>query len=239
MYPTTSQPTFELQPGTVHLWHASALNPSTPPDAYLYILDEEERARAARFHFSQDRIRFLQARTSIRRLLARYTNSDPAAIRFQQNDYGKPFLRSPASSVRFNITHSGDCIVHAITDVTEVGVDVEHIRESAALWSTSTYFGAEERAYLGSLNAHQRDLALFRLWVCKEAYVKAVGTGLSKPLNSFTIDVSCDARPKLIFDSDDRAAPTSWRLLAFEPEKDVVGCVALGGDFDRFELYEY
>ena len=232
----------ELPAGTVHLWYMSVADTTIPFDHHLSVLDEEERHRASRFHLDHDRVRFVLGRASLRCLLARYTDSDPAVIRFKQNQYGKPFLQYPASSVQFNVTHSGNHIFHAIAHGAEVGIDVEVIRDSAGLASIASYFSAGEQGWLSATESQAWNSAFFTLWVCKEAYIKALGRGLSKPLNSFEISFAMGKEglePSVLFDSDAAAAPGPWRLVIFEPGRNVLGCLAVNRTCEIVELREY
>ncbi|SEL55003.1 4'-phosphopantetheinyl transferase family protein [Nitrosovibrio tenuis] len=238
----------ELPEGVVHLWYMTVPPTHISLDHCLSILDEEERYRTHRFRFERDRVRFVLGRASLRCLLAQYTGSDPALIRFKQNHYGKPFLQYPPSSVQFNVTHSGDCIVHAITHGTEVGVDVEVIRDSVGLASISSYFTAGEQGWLHAADPEERNTVFFTFWICKEAYIKALGRGLSKSLDSFEITLGKrkegiegieGIEPKLFYDSEDGAASASWRLVLFEPGRDVLGCLAVNGASKIVELREY
>ena len=181
-------------------------------------------------------------------LLARYTGSDPALIRFKQNRYGKPFLQHPHSPVQFNVTHSGGCIVHAIAHGTEVGVDVELVRDSAGLASVASYFAAGEQAWLRAADPREQDVPFFTLWVCKEAYIKALGRGLSKSLDSFEISLGTrkgrkegmeGIEPWILSDSENGAAPASWRLVLFKPAEDILGCLAINSATQIVELREY
>jgi 4'-phosphopantetheinyl transferase len=223
-------------------------------DNHLSVLDEEEKYRANQFHFERDRTRFILARGSLRSLLARYTGSDPALIRFKQNRYGKPFLQHPHSPVQFNITHSAGCIVHAIAYGTELGVDVEFVRNSAGLASVASYFAPGEQAWLRTANPQERDVRFFTLWVCKEAYIKALGRGLSKSLESFEISLKerkekmegiegmkgIEAmEPRILSDSENHGASASWRLVLFKPGEDMLGCLAVNGAAKIVELREY
>ncbi|ARO86881.1 hypothetical protein EBAPG3_003340 [Nitrosospira lacus] len=239
MHSMTSASATELPAGTVHLWYTSVPQARIPLDQYLSILDEEERCRAARFHFDRDREPFILARASLRCLLARYTGADPAEIQFKQDRYGKLHIHHPVSSIRFNVTHSGDCIVHAIARGTDVGVDVEILRNSVELTSISSYFTAGEQAWLHAADAQTRDTRFFTLWTCKEAYIKALGRGLLKPLNSFEISLAERGEPKILSDSEDNAHLSSWRLLPFEPRRNVLGCVAVDVASTRVELRDY
>jgi 4'-phosphopantetheinyl transferase len=247
----------ELPSGTVHLWYMSVTDTRILLDNHLSILDEEEKYRANRFHFEPDRTRFILAHGSLRSLLARYTGSDPALIRFKQNRYGKPFLQHPHSPVQFNVTHSAGFIIHAVAHGPELGVDVELVRNSAGLASVASYFAPGEQAWLRAADPEKRDVRFFTFWVCKEAYIKALGRGLFKSLESF--EISLEARkertngmvgageiegieamePRILSDSEDDAAPASWRLVLFEPVQDVLGCLAVNSAAKIVELREY
>ena len=238
----------ELPSETVHLWYMSVTDTRILLDNHLSVLDEEEKYRANQFHFERDRTRFILARGSLRSLLARYTGSDPALIRFKQNRYGKPFLQHPHSPVQFNITHSAGFIIHAIAHGTELGVDVEFVRNSAGLASVASYFAPGEQAWLRAVDPQERDVRFFTLWVCKEAYIKALGRGLSKSLDSFEISLETrkgrkegaeGMEPRILSDSENHGAPESWRLVLFKPGEDILGCLAINSATQIVELREY
>ena len=101
--------------------------------------------------------------------------------------------------MRFNISHSGGLAVFAFTLDCEVGVDVEEIRELKDLAEIAArFFCAEETAELMSLPADQRTAAFFRCWTRKEAYIKAIGDGLSAPLDGFAVTLGRDEPARLI-----------------------------------------
>jgi 4'-phosphopantetheinyl transferase len=223
---------------TVHLWRLSVAQTRISFDYHLSLLDEEEKFHAARFHFRQDREQSILARASLRLLMARYTGFAPERIRFKKNQYGKLFLQYPESPVQFNVTHSGDCIIHAITREAEIGVDVETVRDSGSLGSISSYFATGEQAWLDATAHEARDDAFFMLWTCKEAYIKALGQGLSKPLDSFEIGI-VNNEPKILFDSDAPALAASWQLLLFKPRPNMAGCVAVNTSINAVEFRDY
>ena len=238
----------ELPSQTVHLWYVSATDTRILLDNHLSVLDEEEKYRANRFRFDRDRTRFILARGSLRHLLARYTGSDPALVRFKQNRYGKPFLQHPHSPVQFSVTHSENCIVHAIACGTQVGVDVELVRDSAGLASVASYFAAGEQAWLHAADPREYDVRFFTLWVCKEAYIKALGRGLSKSLDSFEISLGTrkgrkegmeGIEPRILSDSENHVASAAWRLMLFKPSEDMLGCLAINSATKIVELREY
>ena len=119
----------------------------------------------------------------LQRCLSGYVDEAPSQIVFEYNEQGKPYIES---GVQFNMSHSGDYVVLAISD-RAVGIDIERIRHNKL--SVAKRFFCEEE-YEDILNAgdeHDRELRFLEYWTMKEAYVKYLGKGLSVPLNSFVI----------------------------------------------------
>lgn len=154
------------------------------------LLDADERARAARFRFARDRRRFVVRRGRARQWLAEEAGGDPARLRFTVNAYGKPEL---AGGPRFSLSHSGEAMMLAIGD-TEVGCDIEAI-DPALDWPplARTFFSGHENTALSALGGEESRIAFFTCWSRKEAFVKALGLGLSYPLGAFTVSVGNQA----------------------------------------------
>lgn len=168
------------------------------------MLDAAEAARAARYRSEAARIRFQVARGALRELLSRYCNVPAKNIAFETNEFGKPQLAvaSLAAPVRqagleFNLSHSGDVIAIAIARGFAVGVDVERIESSAAPEVIARHcFTQAEIAALSGLAEPERVAAFYRLWCCKEAFLKCLGIGLSCRLDSFELSLQgCSAIP--------------------------------------------
>ncbi|MGE5645272.1 MAG: 4'-phosphopantetheinyl transferase family protein [Acidobacteriota bacterium] len=159
-----------LGEGEVHIWRV-ALDSAGDLD----VLDPRERERAARFRFESDRRRFIASHTQLRRILARYLNVGPAAVRIEIGKLGKPSVEGP---VRFNMSHSGELALYAVA-LREVGVDVERIRTDLDVMGiASRFLPAPEALELGELEPGERTRAFFRLWTRREAWLKARGIGL-------------------------------------------------------------
>ncbi len=174
--------------GEVHVWRAwldvctevfGRLEASLAPD---------ERERAARFRFARDRERFVAARGILRDILARYLGVNAAAPRFRYGEAGKPALEG-SPELRFNASHSHGLGLYAVALGRDVGIDVELIRPGpAGERIAERFFYPSETASLRALPEEQQAGAFFRIWTRKEAYIKAVGKGLSIPLNSFAAE---------------------------------------------------
>ncbi|HEY9226843.1 MAG TPA: 4'-phosphopantetheinyl transferase superfamily protein [Gemmatimonadaceae bacterium] len=156
------------------------------------LLTDAERSHAARFVHEADRDRFVSVRGWLRRLLGGYSNQAPSELSFEIGDQGKPALRGHAGpgGVRFNVSHSGDQGVIAICRGREVGVDLEEIRDDFDVIELgSTCFSRDEHDGLRACAPDARVERFFRLWTAKEACIKALGGGLSIPLQDFSVDV--------------------------------------------------
>jgi 4'-phosphopantetheinyl transferase len=170
------------------------------------MLDEEERARAARFAFEEDRQAYIAAHALLRRALSARAGGPPQDWRFAATKLGKPYLIDPQRDLRFSMTHTRGMVAVAVTEGFEIGVDVEPAnRRAESMKLAERFFAPEEAALLRSLEGEARRDAFFTIWTLKEAVVKATGEGLSRGLNSFTIFLD----PPRISMSDD---PGAWRL---------------------------
>jgi len=211
----------------VHVWRAFLDGAHAPVRRLEDVLSDDERARASRFVSSVDRDRFIAARGILRTLLGRYLRRPPASIAFAYETAGKPRLERPHQdpTIRFNVAHSGGLAAYAFTRDREVGVDVEAIRPDRAVDQIAErFFSAREVTELRALPQALRTEAFFRTWTRKEAYVKARGTGLGIPLDSFDVSVA-PGKPDLLVSGDSRR----WTLRSFCPADLCAGAVVVEG----------
>jgi 4'-phosphopantetheinyl transferase len=173
-------------------------------------LSSDELDRASRFHFPRDRQRFASSRSLLRILLAGYLATDPAKVNFSYSKNGKPSL-GPAhegSNVKFNISHSGGITLLAFTRGREIGVDVEQVRSDFDVQAIARrFFSPKEQRQLADLPAEKSVDAFFRCWTRKEAYIKAIGDGLSLPLNQFDVSLESGEANALLATRPDGSEP--------------------------------
>lgn len=152
------------------------------------LLSPDELERADRFVFPKDRRKFTLARGALRRVLAARLGARPAELRFRYEEHGKPALLD--HPLVFNLSHSGERAVIAISSGPRVGVDVEAARADLdhAGVARYTYSPAEIEAYF-ALPPDLRVRGFFRCWTSKEAFVKTLGLGFSFPLHDFDVEV--------------------------------------------------
>jgi 4'-phosphopantetheinyl transferase len=209
---------FGANPGEIAVWWMELDAP--PADVMVQwrsCLDAAEQARADRFHFEGDRETYTAAHWLVRNALASVGGMPPADWRFVVETRGKPAI-DPAlgrRGLRFNLSHTRGFVACAITFGSEIGIDVETLaRNPAGLDIAEHFFSPSEVAILrGVAPDRQRD-TFFRLWTLKEAYIKATGEGLSRPLDSFSFALDPVA---ISFDPDAAAEASQWQFIEQRP----------------------
>ncbi len=214
-----------LRPDQVHLWRVSLLHPPFPSDMLWRVLNEKEQARAGRYRFERDRRRFVAARGMLRVILARYAGVSPAAIRFEYSDYGKPSLPD-RPDLAFNATDSGELMAVGVAQNRLLGVDIEQVRDDfGGLEIAERFFSPAEVATLRALPSHEQARAFFRCWTRKEAFIKAIGEGLSYPLHQFDVTLGPDEPPRLLRVAGEPDAPRRWFLADFPLDPNYEGAI--------------
>jgi len=202
----------QLQENEVHLWLITLPTELDSLASCRSRLTDEERARADRFHFPEDRARFTLGRAALRILLRRY--SGLADISIALNEYGKPHLAQPGTSLQFNVAHSGDLVLLGFTRGRPIGVDVERLRPDFATTEIADrFFGPDEATLVAALPEPDRARGFFNCWTRKESYIKARGMGLSLPLHSFSVVFTSGEPPSLLRVDNDPTAPQRWSIL--------------------------
>lgn len=183
----------------------------------LPLLDSQDHERAARFLADAPRSAFAATRGALRHLCGQYLGADPASLRFATNEHGKPYLEN--SPLQFNVSHSGRIATLAFTWRQPVGVDVERtLRNGDIRRIASRFFHADETAAIEAATDPRE--AFYRCWTGKEAYVKAVGQGISLGLATFRVSV--DGEPRILDDP-------SWSLHRWTPAPGYTATAAVQG----------
>ncbi|GJD73525.1 4'-phosphopantetheinyl transferase family protein [Methylobacterium goesingense] len=224
------------QPGTA-VWHVDLAAIRLTP-ARARWLSTDEQARAARFLRPQDRDRFVHSHLALRRILSGYLGRDPGDLCFDPAENGKPELGGPdRDRLRFNLSHSGSHALVAIADGTAIGVDVEVARPLGDVMAIArAHFHSGEITTLAGRSAAERPMAFLACWTRKEAVVKALGTGLSLPLDSF--EVTLPPGPATIRSWARGASPChDWSLHHLDLGAEAVGAVAIARGGESCALY--
>jgi len=212
----------------VSLWSIALAQPDDTVARLAALLNAEEQARAQRFYFARDQRRYTVGRAMLRLILSQHGAGDPAALAFTYNQWGKPALASRAP-VAFNLSHTGDQALCAVTAGAAVGVDLEEMRELAYQQMAATVFSPLEQATLQRLPAAHLPLGFFNGWTRKEAYIKAHGQGFSMPLADFDVTLAPDEPVRLLATRPDPAEATRWSLYGWRVGEAQVAALAVAG----------
>jgi 4'-phosphopantetheinyl transferase len=231
-----------LGPREIHVWRLPLAQPPAQLAILARTLNQDERARAARFHFERDRTAFTAARGALRTLTGRYTGHPPDELVFGYQDKGKPYLTAPSSDVRFNVSHSGEFALLAFTRGREVGVDVERRRPIDDLLSLANIsFSRQEYATFVGLPAHDQPVAFFSCWSRKEAFIKTTGEGVSQ-LNDFDVSLRPGEPARLLRVKDVDLAEQRWSLQDLPVITDYAAAIVVerttSGDL-RIECWDW
>jgi 4'-phosphopantetheinyl transferase len=207
--------TQELAEGEVHVWHAYLAPFVVELPQLEELLSADERDRAHRFTRPSDRADFGVARALLRRLLEGYGVGRAGDICLNYSAEQKPSIGAShaAGWIEFNVSHSHGLAVYAFAHSRAVGIDVELVRPLRdADDIVAQQFATEEKAAYAALPPDQRLRGFFAAWTRKEAFLKAMGDGLGRPLNSFAVTLDPDERARLLRVDGDADAPDQWTL---------------------------
>ena len=211
----------------VDVWHAS-LDGAAELPLLAATLSTDERARADRFRFERDRARFVAARGLLRVIAGKYVGRDPASLRFSYGVHGKPALAE--DDLRFSVAHAGEFALYALAHGREVGVDIERVRTDLDLdLLASTVLTPSERAAIGAVAPEDRPALFFAVWTFKEAFVKALGTGLAFEFARIEVAFGRGGEPTLVVDGEP-VAPDRWVLRSLDPAEGYGAALAVEGD---------
>jgi 4'-phosphopantetheinyl transferase len=205
------------------------------------MLSPDERARAARFRAATHRSNFVERRATLRIGLGRLAGVAPGQIRFGYGSAGKPYVLAPDSArgLQFSSAHSGGLAVFACTQGSAVGVDVERVCQHDHLLTVAeACFSEAERTTLAVLPGAVQTAAFYRCWTRKEAYVKALGTGLGPVLQDFDVAFGEHEPPALVRVRDPRLEPIHWQIQALDVPAGFVGALVVRGQTSTIRWFD-
>jgi 4'-phosphopantetheinyl transferase len=229
-----------LDVGTVHVWSARLDPPASQLPQLERLLSSSERARARRLRIDRDREQFVVRRGLLRTILGRYLGIAPKELAFERGLYGKLALdsRTADGSLSFNLSYSHGLALYAVARDQEVGVDVERLRDRLLhVELAERYFSAPERAELRGLPGDSTARGFFNGWTRKEAYIKALGTGLFTRLDSFAITLTPGEPVKLVSPhAPARRGARPWTLASLDSIPGYAAALTVAGEYDRMVL---
>ncbi len=215
-----------LVSGEIHIWRSPLTLTDQQRDRYWQILARDERSRADRYRLPQHRQRAIAARGILRTLLGRYLAHDPAQIRFSYTPQGKPVLAHPLglAPLEFNLSHSEDLMLCAVTLNQAIGIDLEQIRPLSDLSQlTQRFFAPSEHQAIQALAPEQQPQAFFQYWTIKEAILKAIAHGIG---GLDTVELAIDQGKPHILRAPTLDPTNPWDVRLLVPAVGFVGAIA-------------
>ncbi len=222
-----------MERDAVHLWRVQL----TPPFDEA-VLSQDELERADRFQLAGLRDRYCAGRCALRTTLSRYLSIAPEAIVFQYNEHGKPLLAG--CELDFNLSNAHDLMLLGVTHGRMIGVDLEKRgRKVESSSIAKRFFSTHEVSQLESLPVEDRGEAFLRGWVRKEAYVKALGTGISGGLDNFAVSLEDKHVTPLLWKAEPSEDDADWRFYDVNMGHAFLGCVAVTRNPCHLHIYDY
>jgi 4'-phosphopantetheinyl transferase len=226
----TAPETFELGPDEVHVWCSSLRQSPSQVERFMRILSDDERDRAGRIRHAPARHEFIVVRGLLRTILADYLNVETRQLAFCFGPTGKPALVEPVCGLPlfFNVSHSHELTLIAVTRGGEVGVDVERLRPFANDQEVADrFFSPIEATALRSLPPDLRIEAFFHAWTRKEAFLKASAHGLTYGLDRVEVTLLHDEPARFVRIDGEEHAARHWSLHHLTPAAGYVGALAM------------
>lgn len=227
----------------VHVWRVQ-LDNELFVAPLLSLLSSDELSKMQGYRHERDRNRFVLARGVLRVLLARYLGVAASNIKMAYGPNGKPRLANGVADMplSFNVSHSGNLALMAFTAEGEMGVDLEQVKPGVDIdGAASLFLAKEEMAELQQKPLADRPECFYRYWVCKEAYLKARGTGITIPPRGFAMSIS-GAQPMLLKASSCDSYPERWSFSWINVAPDVlaaIACADFAGPSPQYKYYDF
>lgn len=229
-----------LAENEAHIWRIALFQKDKVLEFSADLLDENEKSKAAKFRFERDRRNYIAAHGAMREILGFYLECCPKKIEFTTNYYGKPFLRRNQTDINFNMSHSHEWALLALTKGKKIGVDIELIRAEIAEQNLAEQiFSPLENETLRNLPEKLRLKAFFDCWTRKEAFIKAVGKGLSYPLEEFAVSCAPHQSAMLLSINNSSDEVENWHIKELNVGENYAAAAAIESKQLKLKFYHW
>ncbi len=228
--------------GEIHIWRIRLDCPAGQTARLAALLSPDEEERAARYRIDEVRREYIVGRAALRLLLASYLGDAPRAIAFAYEERGRPVLAQNhcASGLCFNLSNARVLALAAFTRGQRIGVDLESNKRRVELMDVAArFFAPAERAALFGLAVDRQRQAFFNCWTRKEAYLKARGMGLSRPLDRFEVSLAPGEPARLLSDATEPDAPGRWSLVSVNGLPGYTAALAVEGSPSHITCFDF
>ncbi len=248
-YLTNLCPPFEIPPldlkltdDEIHIWFVVLDQTDAELHRFMQTLSIDERMRADRFYFQKDRKWFISRHGILRTILGRYLSVQADKLRFNQGENGKPEIAGPfvRRTIHFNLSHSNGAALFAFARNHEIGVDIEYVHDMSEMEQiVERFFSIKEKEAFRALPQSQKREAFFKGWTCKEAIVKALGEGLSRPLDKFDVSLIPGESSELIGTEGDARKASRWSIQSLKPAINYIGAFAVNSNLLELKCWRW
>lgn len=231
-----------LSSNEVHVWRVFINTTNFQSKSLLETLSADELTRAEQFHFKKDQRRFIMARGILRNILGHYLQRKPSEISFEYTSHGKPVLATDdgCDILSFNLSHSGEIALYAVTRNRKIGIDVEHIRDNYDVGQIAQrFFSAGEVSSLYKIHKQKQPGVFFQYWTRKEAFIKATGKGVSFPMEQCDVSLINGKILSPIRLLGDNRETSCWYGLDLFPGHGYVAAIAVERDDWHLSCWDY
>jgi 4'-phosphopantetheinyl transferase len=232
----------DLVEDEAHVWWIPLRADARALELHRQVLSPDELDRAGRFYFDQHRNQYVIGRGAMRRILSRYVNVQPQDLEFVYGPKGKPDFTPHQNPhhMRFNLSHSGGLALLGVSKNQELGVDVEFVKaDFGGMEIAERFFSAKEVQTLFAIAAAERNAAFFACWTRKEAFIKAIGEGLSVPLDSFDVAFAPNARPALTRVEGNPDEVSRWNVYDIPASAEYKAAMVIEGQGHRLVYHHW
>ena len=231
-----------LLPQEIHVWKISLPSPESWLPKLWKVLNAEEHQRAKRYKTQTLRDTFVTARGTLRLILQRYLHTDAAHIQFASETHGKPYITDQATSppITFNLSHSAELALLAIAANRQIGIDIEHDRR------TTNYPGMinricspQEQVFFKDLPPEEQQKMFLTCWTRKEAYVKALGQGITFSLKSITVSLDKSMPPEILQVEGKENEALRWSMCELYPNPEYTAALVGEGNDWTHSCWEW
>lgn len=237
LFPPHIQP---LTGSDLHVWCATLSGSAEALAHFRSLLTADEQARAERFYFERDRDRYIFGRGILRTLLAGYLGMQAAAVPIGYGPHRKPTLESSGAdrTLHFNLAHCNAWAAYVFGWDRAVGIDIEHVRPMPDVDDlVQRFFTAGESDLIHSLSGTEKWDTFFQIWTCKEAVLKAHGSGLATPLNEFEIAAGANGAVTITPRAGAEAELTDWSVQLVELVPGYRSAIAVKGSIGQIQFH--
>ena len=221
---------FFLDENEIHIWNYTLKPDKKLAEFYFDNLTEEEKDKAEKIIIKEVKYRNILSRVITKKILANYLDKKLNRIHYCYNRFGKPGLSSEINpmNLNFNISHSGDLGIIAISKNNPVGIDIEQILELNDLDNLmDLIFTESEIKQIDLLDHFDKTKMFYKIWTAKEAFVKAIGQGLSFPVKNIELEINHLENISIKYIKKFPDSLNDWQLLSFVPEENYISTLAV------------